>query len=354
MNTNRRRFLLGSAAAGTALLAGCSSLPNTQTEPLPGYHSNIPAGLAAGETVSYLDVAALFRMGYLGEGTATETATPTPRPSDGEPDPAAPLLSTPVAGSLLVVVFGLGFGLLRYGAVGERLAGQFDQSEADSAADLSASSVLFTPTGVVVEGTFDQEAYVEDLPAAFSEVGTHGDFTLFADAGENPAAIAISEAAIVFQTGATSNGTAPEAAVEHLLDTRAGEAARLTDENPDVAWALRTAGSHGFAVVTVGDTTVEAGQGERAFDPVAGTPLADVATSVLVSGASIRGEDGSVTGADADTALTHTDEPVERSAVADAYEGSDAEVTVTVSDGDADGSQRVHVSAAFDQRSFEV
>jgi len=53
-----------------------------------------------------------------------------------------------------------------------------------------------------------------------------------------------------------------------------------------------------------------------------------------------------------DTALTHTAEPVEQSAIADAYAESSAEISVTTSAGDSNESQRVHIDGEFQRKGF--
>jgi hypothetical protein len=348
----RRTFLTSSVVAASTLLAGCSSvskpLGGGDSGSLPSYHTSIAAeSMSNSGTFSYLDVRALQELGFYDDDeTATATPMSTATPPDEGSDSAAPLVAAPMVGSIFMTIFGLGFGLVSYGGVSQRLNNQFDTESVEADSDLAISSVLSTPDGFVIEGEFDTETYAMALPASFSEVDERDGFTVYENDAEEPAAIAIRSDTLIFNTGGSDSGLASQDAIGRILDARGGDTDRFADLSPDADWVLRTAGSHSFVIGSADDSELES-RGEQTFNPVAGTPLADISTALLVSGSSITTSDGEPSGADADTALTHTDDPVEAGAVEDAYANSDADISVSTADGDSEGTQRVHISGSF-------
>ena len=175
-------------------------------------------------------------------------------------------------------------------------------------------------------------------------------YTVSTDGDE--AAIAVSEEAIVVATGTFDDTDGPATAreaVTRVLDARLGTADRLADRSPDAEWVLRQAGTHDFVVGGENTSVDGADDGDRTYDPLAGTPLAGAQTSLIVSGASVELTGGEATNARADTALVNTGDAVSQSALESVYADSDATVSVTVSeaaDGDDPG-QRVHVTGEF-------
>lgn len=348
---NRRGFLATTVAAAGAALAGCTErlggadggAGGIVGDSLPAYHRSLPAETVGGEPTEFVhvDVGRLVELGLFETPTETETPTEAATPTD---DPAAPLLAGPVVGSLFALVFGFGFGLSRFGELGGRL-GRLREGDADT----DVTSVTFVADTVVVEGSFDADADAGDLPDSFTETGTRGEFTVYEDAGSE-LAVALSDDLLVLSFATEDDGVAGGEAVAHVLDVTVGEGERRADRSADDEWVLRTAGSHDFVVGSARDTEYDAGDGT--VDPLAGTSLAGVDPTLLVSGASIDAFDGQVRRASSDLALTHTASPVERAALEDVYAESEADVSVSVADGDAEDTQRVHVSADFSDRSL--
>lgn len=351
---NRRRFLATTATGLTTALAGCNSVSSGGGNggSLPTYHQNVPAESSGDAGLVYLSVDGLADLGFFDDNTETETPTPTETPTTEATDPSSALVTAPVGGSVFVALFGLGFGLAAYGDLGTRINDQLDPGESETADDLELSSILFVSNATVLTGSFDTEAYTEALPDSFAETESRDGFTVYegeADGeGEDGGAVAIGEEALVLG-GLANDG--PESAlegVERVLDARAGEIDRFADRSADAEWTLRTAGSHDFVVVSTEDTEVEGGgDGGQTYDPVAGTPLESLPTSVIASGASVQTSGGEPSGAEADTALTHTGDPVEAADVESAYADSDTDISVSVSEGEASDSQRVHVDGSF-------
>lgn len=351
---HRRTFLATAAAGLGTALAGCNATTDGGSggdgQSLPAYHTSVPAEAGAEDEsgLVYLNVDGLFDLGFLEGGTDTETPTETPTPTTTETDPSSALVSAPVGGSIFATLFGLGFGLGNYGELGTRINDQFDAESVESPDDVDLSSVLFVSNAVVLSGEFDTEAYTGDLPDSFSETDSREGFTVYEASGEDSGAVAIGEEALVV---GGLNSDSPESAlagVERVLDTRAGEADRFADRGPDADWTLRRAGSHDFVIASTDDSEMDdSGSDEDTYDPVAGTPLASVPTALLVSGASVQTSGGEPSGAVADTALTHTGDAVEKSAIEESYTDSDADISVTVNEGEEDGSQRVSISGRF-------
>lgn len=342
----RRDFIAGSVCTATTLLSGCSSIPNpVGGNSLPSYHTSLPAESMenSGDFV-YLDMTVLQNTGYYDE--STETATPSPTPTASQSDSAAPLVTAPFIGSIFVTVFGFGFGLAAYGDVADRLNNQLDPESVESKDDITMTSVLFTPDAFVVEGDFDTEAYSNDLPESFTEIDSRNGFTIYENDGDDPAAIAISSDTLVFKNGGSDNGISSRNAIGRVLDAREGNIDRFVDLSSDADWVLRKGGSHQFVVGSTEDPELE-NNTERSFNPVERTPLEDVSTSLFVSGASIQTSGGEVSGAEADTGLTHTEDSVKQSAIRESYANSDADISVNTSEGDSEGAQRVHISADF-------
>lgn len=342
----RRKFIASSVCCATALLSGCSSLPNpVGGNSLPSYHTSLPAeSMENSGNFVYLDMTVLQNTGYYDE--STETATPSSTPTASQSDSATPLVTAPFIGSIFVTVFGFGFGLAAYGGVADRLNNQLDPESVESKDDITMTSVLFTPDGFVVEGDFDTEAYSNDLPESFTDIDSRNGFTIYENDSENPAAIAISSDTLIFKNSTSDSGIPSRDAIARVLDVREGNIDRFVDLNTDADWVLRKGGSHQFVVGSTEDADLE-NNSERSFNPVEGTPLEDISTSLFVSGASIQTSGGEVSGAEADTALTHTEDPVEQSAIQDSYANSDADISVNISEEDSESTQRVHINADF-------
>jgi len=342
----RREFITTSAVSAAALLSGCSSLPNSVGGgSLPSYHTSIAAeSMENSGNFVYLDMTVLQNTGYYDESTETPTESPTPAESNS--DPATPLVTAPLIGSIFSTVFGLGFGLAAYGGIADRLNEQLDPESIDSEEDITMASVLFTPDAFVIEGEFDTEAYANDLPESFSEVDSRNGFTVYETDGDSPAGIAISSETLIFKNSNSDSEISPREAIGRVLDAREGNIDRFVDLKPDADWVLRKGGAHQFVIGSTEDPQLE-NNTESSYNPVDGTPLEDISTSVVVSGSSIQTSGGEVSGADADTALTHTDEPVQESAIQEAYADSEADISVNTSDGDSEDTQRVHINANF-------
>lgn len=342
---NQRTFLATAATGLGATLAGCSSTLGGGGDrgSLPAYHTSVPAEAEGESGLVYLNIDGVFDLGFLQDSTDTETPTETPTPT--ETDPSSALVRAPIGGSILATVFGLGFGLGNYGELGTRINDQFDAKSVDSPDDVDLSSVLFVSNAVVLSGTFDTEAYAGDLPNSFTETDSRDGFTIYEASGDGSGAIAIGEDALVVGGLNSDSSESALTGVERVLDTRAGEADRFADRGPDADWTLRQAGSHDFVVVSTGDSRMnDSGGNGETYDPVAGTPLASVPVSLVVSGASVQTSGGEPSGAVANTALTHTGDPVEKSAIEESYTDSDADISVTVNEGEEDSGQRVSIS----------
>lgn len=317
--------------------------PGLGGNPLPEYHTSLPAATVDGGQVEFLhvDVGRLIELGLF--ETETPTETPTPTPESQTDDPAIPLLVSPIIASLFALVFGFGLGLVGYGELGARFS---DITEEGSNSDLE--TVTFGADAAVIRGSFDTELYANDLPNSFSETETRGVFTVYEESGGAPLAIAISSEMLVLSlVNAEDSVSGPEAVV-NVLDAEAGDIDRLAERSPDDDWVLRTAGSHTFVLGSGRDTEYDAG--DNTIDPLAGTSLSPVNTDLLVNGASIEALGEQVDSASSDLALTHTSSPVEQSELSDVYAESEAEVTVSVSEAARDGAQRVSISADFSKR----
>lgn len=324
---------------------------------LPAYHTVLPAIDAAEDAgFIHLDVERLNRLATLeSETESTTTATAT-----SGVDPASPLVTAPVVGSLFAVALGLGFGLSGFGSFSERVFSQFEGDLANDDAGMETDDELQTITfaggAVVFAGEFDTDATADSLPDSFAESEQRDGYTVYEDTGDGSSnVIAISGSTIVAGFGESDGGVSPGAAVTRVLDADAGDRDRFVDQFPDASWALKTAGNHGFVLAGAGGTDVEQPEGEQGdsrYDPLSGTRLTEVDASVVVSGASITAGDTAVESATADTALTHTSDPVDKSEVAEMYAESEADVSVSVAEANEDGAQRVHVSADFSTTSF--
>lgn len=354
---NRRTFLAAAATGLGTALAGCNSISGGggggggDSQSLPAYHTSVPAEADGDSGLVYLNVDGLFDLGFLEGSTDTETPTETPTPTTTETSPSSALVSAPVGGSIFATLFGLGFGLGNYGELGARINDQFDAESVESPDDVDLSSVLFVSNAIVLSGEFDTESYADDLPDSFSETDSREGFTVYEASSDGSGAVAIAEEALVVGGLNSDSSESALAGVERVLDTRAGETDRFVERGPDADWTLRQAGSHDFVVASTDDSEVESGESdEQNYDPVAGTPLASVPTTLVVSGASVQTSGGEPSGAVADTALTHTGDSVEKSAIEESYTDSDADISVTVDEGEEDGSQRVAISGQF---SFE-
>lgn len=350
---NRRRFLATTSAGVGTALAGCTDrLGGLADEsgglgatPLPAYHTGLPAETVDGGRVEFLhvDVERLIELGLFETDTATET--PTPTPESQMDDPAVPLLVSPIITSLLALVFGFGLGLVGFGELGQRFS-----NITETGSDADVATVTFAADTVVIRGSFVTETYVDDLPNSFSETETRGAFTVYEESDEEPLALAISSEMLVLSLGDAEDSVSGPEAVANVLDAEAGDIDRLADRSPDDDWAIRTAGSHTFVLGGGRDTEYEAG--DTTVDPLAGTSLVDAETDLLVNGASIDTLDEQVNSASSELALTHTSAPVEQSELADVYADSEADVTISVSEADRDGAQRVSISADFSDRSL--
>jgi hypothetical protein len=353
---DRRRFLAATSAGVGAALAGCTEglgelgggsggSGGLGGNSLPEYHTGLPAETAGGGRTEFLhvDVEELIELGLFETPTATET--PTPTPESQEDDPATPLLASPIVGSLFALILGFGLGVGGFGRLGERFS-----NITETGADSDVATVTFVADTVVIRGSFDTDLYTNDLPDSFGEAKTRGGFAVYEESDEEPLAVAISDEVIVLSFVNDENSVTGPEAVAHVIDAETGDVERLADRSPDDDWVLRTAGSHTFVLGSGQDTEYEAG--DNTFDPLAGTPLADTDTSLLVSGATIDSFDEQGSSASSDLALTHASSPVERSEIADVYVDSEADVSVSVSKADRDGAQRVNISADFSDRSL--
>jgi hypothetical protein len=265
------------------------------------------------------------------------------------------VLGADYIGSLVGTFFGFGFGLSRYGDLGDRLNNQIDPERVTSPDDVDFASVLFTGDGVVTEGTFSVDTYVDDLPESFTEVATSDGFTIYEESVSQPAAIAIASDALIFRLSSPDDSLTGREHIERILDARAGRGDRLADQDPAADWGLRTAGGHQFIIASRGDPSVEGSENsDQNYNPVADTSLEDVAKTMLVSGTSIQTSNGQPSSATFDTALAHTDPPISQSAIEDEYSESDATISVSVSDGKQDGTQRVHISGEFAEGFFRT
>jgi hypothetical protein len=347
----RRDLLTAIATGATATIAGCSSFSNSVNgNSLPSYHTNIPDAINDSENsfFAHLNVGQVIELGGL-NNEETETATPT----DTEDDPATPLITAPVVGSLLTVVFGLGFGLSPYGDAGGRINENVNFEELEAADESDVSTVTFVTDAIVITGSFSTEEYIRDLPSSFSEESTRDGYTIYISGQDDTAAIAISEDTVVVSTVSEDSGQTGQEAVTTVLDVQAGEEDRLAQSDDDIKWALQTAGNHTFVFGTFGDTEIEAGNNEEddsQYNPLAGSPVSDAPATALVSGASIDSDSGGdINSASADTALVHTGDPLDQSTLNEFYSDSDADVTASVSSGEAEDSQRVSLSASFSE-----
>jgi hypothetical protein len=351
---NRRDFLRASAISTGLAFAGCTALPDgIGGSSLPSYHTSIPAeSIGDSGTLVYIDVSSLYALGVFGNSETTSSDSTETETSEGDGS-ASPLIGAPVTGSIIVTAFSFGLGLGAYGDLGERLNSQFDPDGNVTEEENDLEGILFTPNAVVINGSFDTEVYSEELPSSFEEATERGSYTLYTEGNDEASAIAISSERLVFNISGADSEESPRAAVERVLDARAGDVPRLTEEDAEAKWALQTAGSHTFVIGSFGDTQVETdGSSDRTYNPVAGTPLEDVPASPTVSGASIQTSGGEPSGATADTALAHTEDPVEESAIREAYTGSAAEISVSTSQGQSEDIQRVHISGEFNRDGF--
>lgn len=349
----RRQFLAASSVGLGSAVAGCTDILGGGSggiggKSLPSYHTALPA-LEEGEEAGFIHL----DVGRFNELAEIESESPTTTPAAGEDDPASPLLAAPVIGSLFAVAFGLGFGLVGFGSVSDRIFSQFEgelgYEETPVGSDDELLSITFAGGTVVFEGDFDTEAYVESLPTSFAESESRDGYTIYADTEDGSSnIIAISGNTIALSINDGENGLSAAESLERVLDAETGAGDRFVDQYPDADWALRTAGNNGFVLGGAGDTEVEQGTGEESrYDPLSGTALAEVDASFIVSGASINIGNNAVESANADTAFTHTSDPVEQSAVEEIFSDSDVDVSVSVSEADEDGAQRVSISAAF-------
>lgn len=355
---NRRQFLTTTTLGAGVAFAGCTdTLADVGGSSLPAYHTALPAKSVGGDPTTFIhvDVARLNELGMFDTEDGTEAVTPTESPTetptemptsttdDRGDDPAAPMLASPIVGSVFVLAFGFGFGLMGFGDLGKRLN---DATEGGPDSDIS--SVTFVAETIVVRGSFDTDEYAADLPESFSETETRDGYTIYEESGESPLAVAIgSEMLVLSMTGSSEEVSGPEA-VAHVLDAETGASDRLADRDGDADWALRTAGAHTFVIGTGRDPEYEAG--DTTFNPLAGTPLAEASLNLLVNGASIDAFDEEVRSASSDLAMTHTDDPVDESELAAVYDDSQADVSVSVSEADEEGAQRVSISAEFTNR----
>lgn len=348
---NRRQFLsLTSVGIGTAV-AGCTdslSGGGLSENSLPRYHTWLPAVEPdEGAGFIHLDVARFNRLAEI------EDESPTPTPEKEDEDVATPLLAAPIVGSLFAVSLGLGFGLSGFGSVSERIFSQFEgdfrTEETSVETDDELQSITFAGGAVAFEGTFDTEAYVKDLPASFAESESRDGYTIYQDTDEGSSnVIAINNSTIVTSFGDNEGGLTASGSLQRVIDAKTGAGERFVDQYPDADWALRTAGNNGFVLVSAGDTEVEQNEeGDSTYDPLSGTALSQVDASVLVSGASINVDNSSVGSANADTAITHTSDPVEQADIEEIYANSEADVSVSVSEAEEEGAQRVSISANF-------
>ncbi|MEZ3145593.1 hypothetical protein [Halobaculum sp. MBLA0143] len=350
----RRRLLAGAGVGLAATLAGCGSLSGVggrgaRGGSLPPYARSLPADGTTG--LLYLDVGKLVDRGVF-DGSDTETATPaqTPTPDEASSDPASALVAAPVSAGLLAALLGLGFGLQGYGDAGSRLVAPLYPDRTDVEDEVGLRGLTFVAGVVVATGAFDTAAFDDALPDGFETAAEREAYTVSTDGDE--AAIAVSEEAIVVATGTFDDTDGPATAreaVTRVLDARLGTADRLADRSPDAEWVLRQAGTHDFVGGGENTSVDGADDGDRTYDPLAGTPLAGAQTSLIVSGASVELTGGEATNARADTALVNTGDAVSQSALESVYADSDATVSVTVSeaaDGDDPG-QRVHVTGEF-------
>lgn len=361
---NRRQFLAGAAIGLGTAVAGCTDGVGGLSgsgggNSLPEYHTVLPA-VNDSENAGFihLDVGRVNQVATLNDGTeSTNTATTT---ATRGADPATPLLTAPVIGSLFAVTLGLGFGLSGFGSFSERVFSQFEGDLASEGANMETDddlqSITFAGGAAVFAGEFDTEANAGSLPESFTESEQRDGYTIYEDTSDRSSnIIAISGTMIVAGFGESDEGVRPAVAVNRVLDAATGAGDRFVDQFSDAGWALRTAGNHGFVLAGAGDTDVEQPEGEQGdsqYDPLAGTQLTDVDASIVVSGASITAGETEVESATADTALTHTSEPVDRSEVTETYADSDADVSVSVAEATEEGAQRVHVSAEFSSTSF--
>lgn len=350
---NRRQFLAGSSVGLGSAIAGCTNILDRDSDgiagnSLPSYHTSLPA-VEDGQDAGFIHL----NVGRFNELAEVESGSPTTPPVGGGDDPAVPLLAAPVIGSLFAVGLGLAFGLVGFGSFGERIFSQFEgelgNEETPVAEDVELQGITFAGGVVVFEGDFDTDAYVESLPNSFAESESRDGYTIYEDSEDGSSdVIAISGNTIVVGFRDGENGLNATESLERVLDAETGVGDRFVDQYPDAEWALRTAGNHGFVLGSVGDTEVEQSEGDdSSFDPLSGTALSEVDASIVVSGASIDIGNNVVDSANADTALTHTSEPVTQSEVEEMYSESDADVSVSASEAEEDGAQRVRISASF-------
>lgn len=343
----RRRRLLAVASVGVVTaVAGCvDSFSGMADEPDgPAYQRVLPAETDDGERTTFVhsDMQEAKEIGFVPTNPGAENPPPTSDDLSQEnlsDDPAGSLLLYPLFITALTLYF-TPSRIEKYGELYDRLGWYSNSSDVDT---MTASS-----GAIVFSGSFDTDQYTDALPDSFDETENRDGFAVYEHPGQEPLEAAIRDDMVVLRI-ADPDESSPQS-VTHLLDAESGEIDRLVNRSPDDNWILRTAGDHPFVSGVFTESVSEVS--EDPLSPLSGTPLAGVGLDLLVSGASIETTNEGVTGASTDLAFTHTAQPVAESELAEAYAGSGTEVTVTVSEADQDGAQRVRISAEFSEESF--